>query len=153
MRVLDQSVKIKYKIKNNFYRNSPLKGALVEFTLRCMFFESNNFFNKNLFLTGLKDIQDCLKESLKRKLKKSLSHDWIPESRAHAFPLRGYYVQLNWRRKIRTAMETENVTMASLHELIMEKIKTTDSDAKKNGQSFIMEGNSAAFLPISLMYG
>ncbi len=98
------------------------------------------------------EIQDCLKASMKRKLKKSLSHDWIPESRAHAFPLRGYYVQLNWRRKIRSAMDTENVTVTSLHELIKEKIKTSkEKQENKIGHSFIIEGKDQCPFLFSLV--
>ena len=94
------------------------------------------------FLTGVKEIQECTKESLKRRLQNSLSHDWIAESRAHAFPLKGYYVQLNWSRKIRKAMGTETVTLTSLHELIKEKMKANNAanHKKKSGQSVTVEG-------------
>ncbi len=58
-------------------------------------------------------------------------------------------MQLDWRRKIRRAMGTENVTLSSLHELIKEKMKTTETHEKKVGQSFIIEGNPAeAFFSI-----
>ncbi len=63
-----------------------------------------------------------------RRLKKSLSHDWIPERSAHKFPLRQYYVQLEWKKKIRTAMRSETVTLTSLHELIKEITSEMSND-------------------------
>ncbi len=88
-------------------------------------------------------IEDYTKTSLKRRLKKSLSHDWIPESRAHTFPLRNFYVQVNWSKKVRKAMREEKVTLTSLHELIKEKTKS-DADyvqQRELGQSIVIEGN------------
>ena len=71
-----------------------------------------------IVFTGLEKIQDWIKDSLKRRLNKSLSHDWIPEKRAHKFPLRQYYVQLEWKKKVRTAMGSETITLTSLNDLI-----------------------------------
>ena len=101
----------------------------------------------------MSEIRDSTKASLKRRLQKSLSNDWIPETRAHAFPLRDYYVQLNWSRKLRTAMETESETFTSLQELIKEKIKPVKI---QHGQSVIIEGKKTGrpiiqyCLPLSL---
>ena len=65
-------------------------------------------------------IKEWTKQSLKRRLNKSLSHDWIAERSAHKFPLRKYYVQLEWKQKVRTAMGSETRTLTSLHDLIKE---------------------------------
>ncbi len=92
-----------------------------------------------LFLiSGLEKIQGWIKQSLKRRLHKSLSHDWIHEKTSHKFPLRQYYVQLEWKKKIRTAMGSETVTLTCMQDLIKH---LTDSESK--GQmvsSLIIEG-------------
>ncbi len=102
-----------------------------------------------MFQTGLNKIQDWTKESLKRRLKKSLSNDWMPQQSAHKFPLREYYVQLEWKQKIRRAMRSETITLTSLHDLIKQlgiatrNDKTQGSKAyskNKNPPSVIIEG-------------
>ncbi len=37
---------------------------------------------------------------------------------SHKFPLRQYYVQLQWKKKTRTPMGSETVTLTSLYDLI-----------------------------------
>ena len=84
------------------------------------------------YSAGLEKIQDWTKQSLKTRLKKSLAHDWIPEKTSHKFPLRQYYVQLEWKQKIRTAMGSKTVTLTSIHDLI--KVLTmSNSDAETQG--------------------
>ena len=78
-----------------------------------------------IFSTRLQQIQDWIKLSLKRRLNKSLSHDWIPERSAHKFPLRKYYVQLEWKQKTRTAMGSETRTLTSLHDLVRQMTSET----------------------------
>ncbi len=87
-------------------------------------------------------IQEFTKESLKRRLQKSLSYDWVPESRAYSFRLRENYVQLNWKRKLRKAMGVETVACTGLHELIKEKMKLSAAagHGMKSGPSVIIEG-------------
>ncbi len=55
---------------------------------------------------------------MKIRLQKSLSNDWHHEKNSYKFPLRQYYVQLEWKKKIRKALQSEIVTLTSLHELI-----------------------------------
>ncbi len=65
-------------------------------------------------------MQFWLRESLKRRLNKSLACDWMrPETVKH-FPLRQFYVQLEWQKKVHHALSTEKVTLHSVHELIKE---------------------------------
>ncbi len=71
-----------------------------------------------LIFVGITKVQEWIKESLRKRLQKSLSHDWIHEKTSHKFPLRQYYVELQWNKKIRTAMGSQNVTLTSIHELI-----------------------------------
>ncbi len=87
-------------------------------------------------IVGLQRIQDWTKQSLIKRLKKSLSHDWIHEKTSHKFPLRKYYVQLEWKQKSRTAMGSENVTFTSIYDLLKE-LKSSNS---WNSSSVIIEG-------------
>ncbi len=82
-----------------------------------------------IFFTGLHKIQNWTKQSLITRLKKSLSHDWIHESVSHKFPLREYYVQLEWEKKSRTAMGSNTEVLTSIHELI-KQLTLSDSDAE-----------------------
>ncbi len=78
----------------------------------------------------MRKIREWTQQSLKTRLNKSLTHDWIPEKRAHKFPLRQYYVQLEWEKKERTVMETKRITLTSLHDLIKQiKLKKSPEEA------------------------
>ena len=94
-----------------------------------------------LFSTGLKEIQDWTRDSLKRRLKNSLASDWVPESRAHMLPLRDCYVQLKWEKKNRRALICETEPLTSLLELI-KKMSSSNSteNASHSGKSVIVEG-------------
>ncbi len=76
------------------------------------------------------------------RLQKSLSHDWIDPSKAHVFPLRKYYVQLEWNKKIRNAMGCELVTLTSIHELVREVTKKSSNVEKDtpSGLNIVIEG-------------
>ena len=76
------------------------------------------YYNSSLHSSGHQKIQEWTQISLKKRLQKSLSHDWIHEKSSHKFPLRKYYVQLEWEKKERTAMGSKKVTLTSIHELI-----------------------------------
>ncbi len=73
---------------------------------------------------GLEKIKDWTQQSLKKRLSKSLSHDWIHEEISHKFPLRQYYVQLEWKKKISTAMGSKYVTLTSIHDVINQLISS-----------------------------
>ena len=96
----------------------------------------------------MEKIQEWTKQSLKRRLNKSLSHDWIPEKSAHKFPLRQYYVQLEWKQKRRTAMGSETRTLTSLHDLVKQMTSATSGTSQEvaanqpqnNAPSVIVEG-------------
>ncbi len=71
-----------------------------------------------VFVKGLGKIQGWLRESLKRRLHKSLACDWMrPETEKH-FPLREFYVQLEWKKKVHHVLSTKKVTLQSIYELI-----------------------------------
>ncbi len=53
-----------------------------------------------------------------RRLKKSLACDWMRPETVKQFPLRQFYVQLQWQRKIQQALRTDTVTLDSIHKLI-----------------------------------
>ncbi len=83
----------------------------------------------NKIFSGLQKIHDCLQQSLKTRLQKSLSHDWIPDSRAHKFYLRQYYVQLEWKKKIRTAFGSRTEILTSIHDLIKQLTSAKENKA------------------------
>ncbi len=108
----------------------------------CMIKGSEHFIDLIFYLIplGLMKIQDWTRQSLKRRLQKSLSHDWINEKTSHKFPLREYYVQLEWRKRIRTAMGSETVTLTSIHDLIRQ-LQLTDCDQTRHAAfSVVIEG-------------
>ena len=92
-------------------------------------------------ITGLRKIQEWIQKSLKIRLQKSLSHDWIHESKSVKFPLRKYYVQLEWEKKERTAMGSKTVTLTSIHDLI-EQLQQSGAGAAQmsDSSSVIIEG-------------
>ena len=71
-----------------------------------------------VFVTGLDRIQVWLRESLKRRLHKSLACDWMRPENVKYFSLRKFYVQLEWKKKVHHVLSTEKVTLHSIHELI-----------------------------------
>ena len=93
-----------------------------------------------VLFSGLNEIQNWNKESLKRRLHKSLSCDWMRT--AHQFPLRKFYVELEWQRKVREALWTERIRLDSLHDLI--NLMTSSDDQTTSDQqritSVIVEG-------------
>ncbi len=92
-------------------------------------------------ITGLQKIQEWTQKSLKTRLQKSLSHDWIHENKSVKFPLRQYYVQLEWKQKIRTAMGSKTVTLTSIHDLI-KQLQQPGAGASQlsDSSSVIIEG-------------
>ena len=87
--------------------------------------------NKSHSNSGLQQIWEWTEQSLKRRLNKSLSHDWFPEKSAHKFPLRQYYVQLEWKKKIRTAVGSDRVTLTSLHDLVKQLTSETHGNSEE----------------------
>ena len=99
------------------------------------------FININQEITpfpfiGLQKIKAWTQEALKTRLRKSLSHDWIHETTSHKFPLREYYVQLEWEKKIRTAIGSKTVTLTSIYELT-KHLGFSKTDAKGLGAAAI----------------
>ncbi len=101
-------------------------------------------FIVSYLLPGLEKIQDWTKQSLQRRLHKSLSHDWIDKKTSHKFPLRQYYVQLEWEKKERTAMGSRKVTLTSAHNLIkqltMSKAAGGTGCTRQKAMSVMIEG-------------
>lgn len=62
---------------------------------------------------------------------------------AHQFPLRKFYVELEWKRKVREALWTERVTLNSLNDLInLMKSSPSEEEAtfEQTITSVIVEG-------------
>ncbi len=153
-----QTLKIKKKIVGNIPRDCNEKPKFGDHLMEplstcwqssCLFLFKLCFQWVHISPTGLKKIQGWIIQSLKRRLNKSLSHDWIPEKSSHKFPLRKYYVQLEWKQKVRTAMGSESVVLTSLHDFIKQiGGGTCDMNQQAevmhhqyDGLSVIVEGN------------
>ncbi len=104
-----------------------------------------------ILITGIVKIKGWTKESLKRRLQKSLSHDWIHEKASHKFPLRQYYVQLEWKKKTRRATKSNIVTLTSIHDLVKQLTVSESgtgsagagvSNTEWDGYSVIIEGKN-----------
>ncbi len=92
------------------------------------------------FQIGVIKIQQWLRESLERRLHKSLACDWMPIHNVHQFPLRQFYVQLEWERKVHLALRTERVTLTSIHDLIQQMTKAEGTE-KQTTTSRIKESD------------
>ena len=88
-----------------------------------------------------------LQDWTRQSLQKSLSNDWIHESSSHKFPLRQFYVQLEWKKKLRKAMVAEKVDITSIHEVIKQIKPVTHVPEEKSHQtedasSVLIEGKN-----------
>ncbi len=95
---------------------------------------------------GLKKLEDWTRQSLKRRLQKSLSNDWINESSCHKFPLRQFYVQLEWERKIRRAMSCDREVLTSIHEFLQQIIPVQDGGQVANERENSLTGDTSSVL-------
>ncbi len=98
--------------------------------------------NTMLFqFSGLMKIKEWTQKSLKIRLQKSLSHDWIHENKSIKFPLRDYYVQLEWKQKKSTPRGSETVTLTSIYNLI-KQLQQSGAGASQmsDSSSVIIEG-------------
>ena len=73
---------------------------------------------KCLLFADVAEIQKQTRDSLERNFKNALSHDWIPHDRAKTFPLKDFYVNLEWRRKVKGAIRNTKTRIGSLHEML-----------------------------------
>ena len=67
-------------------------------------------------LLGMRDIQTYTKESLRRRLRNYLSNDWLPVNKAKSFPLKRFYVELNWTKTIKGLRDTQE-PMNRIHDI------------------------------------
>ena len=81
------------------------------------------------------DYQKWNKESLIRRCRNALSTDWLPEDKTRTFPLKEYYVQLEWERKIKKVLKDEQVSMNRIHDLFNLKMETTCVNILKGKRS------------------
>ena len=71
---------------------------------------------KFYLLLGMRDIQTLTKESLRRRLKNYLSNDWLPVDNAKSFPLKQFYVELNWTKTIKGLRDRQE-PMNRIHDI------------------------------------
>ena len=70
---------------------------------------------KGVSFTGLNELQKDTKQSLIIRCQNCMSHDWL--WRGKAIPLRGYYVGLDWLRRIRKGHKDERVSLNRIHDI------------------------------------
>ena len=75
-----------------------------------------NIFFVLYCLLGMRDIQTYTKESLRRRLRNYLSNDWLPVNKAKSFPLKRFYVELNWTKTIKGLRDTQE-PMNRIHDI------------------------------------
>ncbi len=97
----------------------------------------------------MEQIQQWTRESLRRRLHKSLSCDWMHPDSAHHFSLRQFYVQLDWKKKIHGALTSRMITLTSINELIKQISASQNEGRHEPGtshntktSSVIIEGRS-----------
>ena len=67
-------------------------------------------------LSGMRDIQAYTRESLRRRLRNYLSNDWLPVNKSKSFPLKRFYVELNWTKTIKGLQDTQE-PMNRIHDI------------------------------------
>ena len=67
-------------------------------------------------LIGMRDIQTYTKESLRRRLRNYLSNDWLPVNKSKSFPLKRFYVELNWTKTIKGLRDRQE-SMNKIHDI------------------------------------
>ena len=99
-----------------------------------------------MVITELGRIQALTRDSLKRKFKNCLYHDWLPREMAHFYPLRYYYEPVNTQEKVRTTTGFERQESKNIHEFIK-----TLTDTEQGTISILLEGKSFLYLPSATM--
>ena len=62
-------------------------------------------------------IQKHLRTALRRRCRNFLSNEWLPASEAKTFPLRKYYVQGKWEKKVKKALKDTNIELLKIHDI------------------------------------
>ena len=58
-----------------------------------------------------------MKKELHRRCKNALSTDWLPDEKAKTFPLRDYYSDLGWNKKVKKAIRDTTFGMKRTHDI------------------------------------
>ena len=97
-------------------------------------------FNLKFFLSAdVAEIQKLTRESLERKFKNALLHDWIPRDKAKTFSVKDFYVELKWTRTVKGAIRNTKTRIKSLHAMFN---FTTLGQKRTN---ILVEGRSTIF--------
>ena len=67
-----------------------------------------------VFAESQKNIQKHLKHSLRRRCQYFLSTDWLPVEKARNFSLHRYFVEGEWRKKVRNARKDTKDAMNNI---------------------------------------
>ena len=97
-----------------------------------------------IFSSALDEVRTHLKESLRRRCRNYLSHDWLPKDKARSFPLKKYYVELDWMRKLKKALRDEQIPMNRIHDIFLLNIQSNCITVLIRGQSNSVYSNLCA---------
>ena len=79
-------------------------------------------------------IKKLVKRQLRRRCKNALSTDWLPDEKAKTFPLRDYYSDLGWKKKVKRAMRDSSVDLKRIRDIF-------DSEFEDGGINLAVIGN------------
>ena len=79
-------------------------------------------------------IKKLVKRQLRRRCRNALSTDWLPDEKAKSFPLRDYYSDLGWKKKVKKAMRDTSVELKRIHNIF-------DNDYEEGGINVAVIGN------------
>ena len=68
-------------------------------------------------LSVLGFIRKVVKREMRRRCKNALSTDWLPDEKAKTFPLREYYSDLGWKKKVKKAIKDTSVGLTKIQDI------------------------------------
>ena len=78
------------------------------------------------------------------RCRNALSTDWLPDEKAKTFPLRDYYSDLGWKKKVKRAMRDTSVRLKRIHDIF-------NNDFEEGGINVAVIGNHTTTLETSLV--
>ena len=84
-------------------------------------------------------IRKLVKRQLRRRCRNALSTDWLPDEKAKTFPLRDYYSDLGWKKKVKRAMRDTSIELKRIHDIF-------NNDYEEGGINVAVIGNDTEIM-------
>ena len=81
-----------------------------------------------------------MKRQLRRRCRNALSTDWLPDEKAKTFPLRDYYSDLGWKKRVKKAMRDTRVELKRIYDIF-------DNNYEEGGINVAVIGNDTRLIP------